>query len=150
MLIKTFSFWQKCHVSPEKHKRRKGQKEVKGGKNGIIMNYNLLVRFCVMTWSCLNSYLGICIYSHHAALSVRVGTGWAWSTTAKVTAAAMKRQWEAWWLLLCRRPSIDTTGPCAADRSWSDTSSELVFTAHAHSTVACCWKTLCFRKNYIV
>lgn len=56
-----------------------------------------------------------------------VGAGWAWSTMAKGTAAGMKQQWEAWWLLWCRRPSIDTTGPCAADRSWRDTSSEFVF-----------------------
>lgn len=46
---------------------------------------------------------------------------------AKATAAGMKLRWEAWWLLWCRRPSTDTTGPCAADRNWRDTSSEFVF-----------------------
>lgn len=66
------------------------------------------------------SFVNICLF-------FSMGTGWVWSTMAKATAAGTKRRWEAWWLLWCRRPSIDTTGPCAADRSWRDTSSEFIF-----------------------
>lgn len=52
--------------------------------------------------------------------------GWAWSTTARATAAGTRPPWAASWLLWCRRPSTATTGPCAAARSWRDTSSEFL------------------------
>lgn len=65
-------------------------------------------------------------------LCLPVGTAWAWSMMAKATAVGMKQPWEAWWPLWCRRPSIDTTGQCAAGRSWRDTSSEFM---HMHTTL---------------
>lgn len=68
---------------------------------------------------------------------VLLGTVWEWNMTAKATAAGMKLPWEAWWLLWYRRPSIDTTGPCAADRNWKDTSSEFVFPAYIRGWTWC-------------
>lgn len=52
---------------------------------------------------------------------------WAWSMTARGTAVGTRQRWEVWWLLWYKPPSIDTTGPCAADRSSRDTSSEFKF-----------------------
>lgn len=89
----------------------------------LVVEVYLVLLFCCFV---------ICV------LSLPVRAGWAWSTMAKATAAGTKRRWEAWWPRWCRRPSIDTTGQCAAGRSWSDTSSEFI---NLHSTPHGCWQS---------
>lgn len=50
-------------------------------------------------------------------------TGWAWSTMAKATGAPTRPAWGASWHRWCRLPSTATTGPAAASRSSTATSS---------------------------
>lgn len=50
-------------------------------------------------------------------------TGWAWSTMAKATGAPTRPVWGASWHHWCRLPSTATTGPAAASRSSTATSS---------------------------
>lgn len=50
-------------------------------------------------------------------------TGWAWSTMAKATGAPTRPAWAASWHRWCRLPSTATTGPAAASRSSTATSS---------------------------